>query len=172
MAALNASAPAFALPDLGGRIHKLEEYRGQLVLLDFWSAECPWSVRADRELAKWPADLLAASVLLRLAMNADESIDAIRTESERRFQGTVLLDPDRKVTDAYGAGFTPEFFLLDRKGTVRYHGALDDATFRHPAATRPYLEDALRALLSGRAPDPGETPGYGCAIVRWNIEGK
>jgi peroxiredoxin len=169
MVALTAPAPAFSLPDLTGRIHKLEAYRGQLVLLYFWSAVCPWSERADREIAKWPSSLASAAVILRLAMNADEGVDIVRGEAAKRFQGIVLFDSDRIVTDAYGTQLTPEFFLLDSEGRMRYHGALDDATFRRRIPTRPYLENALRALLKGGIPDPADAPPYGCAIVRWKI---
>ncbi len=169
MAAVNAPAPAFSLPDLSGRLHTLGEYRGQAVLLYFWSAACPWSQRADRVMGNWPSELASSALVLRLAMNADESVDAIRLEAAKRFRGIVLLDPDRTVTDQYGAQLTPEFFLLDREGVLRYHGALDDATFRQPAPTRAYLENELRALLAGGNPDPAETPAYGCAVVRWII---
>jgi hypothetical protein len=150
-------------------MHTLEDYLGRIVLLFFWSGSCPWSVRADREIAKWPAGLAAGAVILRLAMNADEPVDGLRRESAKRFEGILLLDSDRKTTDAYGALVTPEFFVLDRGGLVRYHGAFDDATFRRQAPTRPYAEDALRALRAGGNPDPAETPAYGCAIVRWKI---
>ncbi|MGD0805986.1 MAG: redoxin domain-containing protein, partial [Anaerolineales bacterium] len=85
MVALTAPAPSFSLPDLTGRIHKLEAYRGQLVLLYFWSAVCPWSERADREIAKWPSSLASAAVILRLAMNADEGVDLVRGEAAKRF---------------------------------------------------------------------------------------
>jgi peroxiredoxin len=169
MAALNSPAPTFSLPDLSGRMHPLGEYLGRIGLLYFWSANCPWSVRADREIAKWPADLTAKAVILRVAMNADEPPDALRREAANRFEGILLLDSDRKMTDVYGAQATPEFFLLDTIGRVRYHGALDDATFRQPAPARPSLQNALRALLAGGNPDPAETPAYGCAIVRWKI---
>ena len=169
MAALGAPAPEFSLPDLSGRLHRLMDYRGQRTLICFWSAACPWSERADREMGKWPPELASAAGLLRVAMNADESIGDIRREAAKRFEGIVLLDPDRKMTDAYGAQLTPEFFLLDGGGMLRYHGALDDATFRQPVPNRPYLEHALRALLASGNPAPAETPGYGCAIVRWKI---
>jgi peroxiredoxin len=169
MVALNSPAPAFTLPDLSSRIHRLEEYLGRIVLLDFWSGTCPWSVRADREIAKWPAGLASGVVILRLAMNADEPVEALRQTAADRYEGILLLDSDRKTTNLYGVLVTPEFFLLDRAGLVRYHGAFDDTTFRQPAPTRPYVEDALRTLLDGGNPDPVEAPAYGCAIVRWKI---
>jgi peroxiredoxin len=169
MVAINSLAPAFSLPGLDGRTRRLEKYRGQLVALCFWSANCPWSARVDRALGKWPAELATSVVILRVAMNADETAEEIRRQERERFRDILVLDSDRKVTDAYGAQITPEFFLLDRVGLVRYHGAFDDTTFRQRTPTRPYLENALRALLAGRAPDPAETPAYGCAIVRWKI---
>jgi hypothetical protein len=169
MVAVNSPASTFALPDLSGRIHRLEEYLGRIVLLDFWSGICPWSVRADREIAKWPAELVTGAVVLRLAMNADEPVEALRREAAVWPAGIVLLDSDRNTTDLYGVVVTPEFFLLDRAGLVRYHGAFDDSSFRQPIPTRPYLENALRAVMAGRDPDPAEAPVYGCAIVRWKI---
>jgi peroxiredoxin len=169
MVALNSPAPVFSLPDLDGIAHRLEEYRGQFVVLFFWSANCPWSARVDRELGQWPAELATAAVILRVAMNADETVEEIRRRARDRFSGILLLDSDRKTTEEYGALVTPEFFLLDREGILRYHGAFDDTTFRQRTPTRPYLENALRALLAGCAPDPAETPPYGCAIVRWKV---
>lgn len=169
MAALNAPVPPIALPDLSGRIRTLEEFRSRIVLLCFWSAVCPWSERADREIAKWPSELASGAVFLRVAMNADEPLEILRREALQRFEEILLLDSERKATDIYGAQATPEFFLLDRAGSLRYHGAFDDATFRQPVPTRPYVENALRAILAGGNPDPPETPAYGCAIVRWKI---
>jgi hypothetical protein len=57
-------------------------------------------------------------------------------------------------------------FVVDRDGILRYRGAVDDITFRQRQATRFFLREAVEALLAGRQPDVGETPAYGCAIVR------
>ena len=43
----NSPAPDFTLSDLTGKPHTLSAYRDQVVILNFWSAECPWAVRAD-----------------------------------------------------------------------------------------------------------------------------
>jgi hypothetical protein len=78
----------------------------------------------------------------------------------------VLLDEDHAVADLYGAATTPHFFVVDAEGVLRYAGALDDVTFRQKTPTRQFLAEAVAALLEGRLPDPAQTPGYGCAIVR------
>ena len=69
---LNQPAPGFTLPDLDGRIHMLSDYRGQIVIVNFWSAECPHSERFDTDitarLAEWGADV----ALLSIASNANE----------------------------------------------------------------------------------------------------
>src|SRR5512141_2137995 len=49
---LNAPAPDFLLSDLDGQPHRLSDYRGQVVAVIFWSAECGWSEQADSELRK------------------------------------------------------------------------------------------------------------------------
>jgi peroxiredoxin len=167
MVALNAPAPDFSLPDPYGAAHRLFDRRGRIVLLCIWSARCPWSKRIDQALDGWPAALTAAVDLFRLAVNAGEPPEELLAALPQKFPGILLLDADRAVADLYGAQVTPEFFLIDREGLLRYHGACDDATFRLRVPNRLYLADALSALLSGNAPAPAETPAYGCAIERW-----
>ena len=69
---LNQPAPEFTLPDLDGRIHMLSDYRGRIVIVNFWSAECPHSERVDADittcLAQWGDDV----TLLSIASNANE----------------------------------------------------------------------------------------------------
>ena len=71
---LNQPAPDFELPDLQGKLHKLSDYRGQIVIVNFWSAECPHSERTDRStmacLVKWGEEV----VMLSIAANRNESI--------------------------------------------------------------------------------------------------
>jgi hypothetical protein len=81
----------------------------------------------------------------------------------------VLRDQEHIVADSYGAQTTPHFFVIDRDGVLRYMGALDDTTFRKREPEKPYLAEAVRAVLAGKLPDPRETPGYGCTIVRHQI---
>lgn len=159
-------APAFSLPDLKGNEHALGDYRGQVVVINFWSAECPWTERADQEilpmLKKWGEQV----VLLAIAANANEPVELLGKVASERGLPVVLRDEDQRIADLYEAKTTPHLFVVDPQGVLRYQGALNDVTFRQREPTRPYLRDALRAVLAGREPDPAETPSYGCTLVR------
>ncbi|HLO17762.1 MAG TPA: redoxin domain-containing protein [Anaerolineales bacterium] len=163
---LNQSAPDFELPDLQGKFHKLSNYRGKIVIMNFWSAECPHSERTDRYLLdlleKWNKE----AVLLSIAANRNESIQMVEEVSKARRIPKILIDAEHIIADLYEAVTTPHVFVIDRDCILRYRGAVDDITFRQRKATRFFLEEAVEALLAGRLPKLGETPAYGCAIVR------
>jgi peroxiredoxin len=157
-------APRFCLQDLEGRRQALEDLLGRRVVLNFWSAECPWARRADPVVAA--AARGAGVEVWTIACCAGEPLDDIRREASARRLGTVLLDPDQSVVDAYDARATPHVFVIDEHGILRYQGAPDDTGFGFTSPTVDYLSSALRALAEGRDPDPAETPARGCAIVR------
>lgn len=163
---LNQPAPDFELVDLDGKLHKLSDYRGRIVIVNFWSAECPHSERADRStmacLVQWGSDV----ELLSIAANRSESAQMVEEAAKTRRLPRVLLDAENAVADLYEAQITPHVFVVDREGILRYRGAVDDVTFRQRKATRFYLEQAVEALLDGRVPELQETPAYGCTIVR------
>ena len=155
-------APNFQLNDLEGRLVSLRDYLGRLVLINFWSAECPWAERADRVLAEW-MDQVA---LLSIASNANEPPYQLREVAQSRDLPILLLDPHQGVADQYGAITTPHCFLIDEAGMLRYQGAFDDVTFRQRTPTRNYVLEAIEALRSGFSISISETPAYGCTIVR------
>ncbi|HET6821804.1 MAG TPA: redoxin domain-containing protein [Anaerolineales bacterium] len=163
---LNESAPDFELPDLQGIPHSLSDFRGKIVIINFWSAECPHSERTDRYLLPLLENWDGEVVLLPVASNRNESVQMVREAAEARRVPQVLIDSEHIVADLYGALTTPHVFVLDREGILRYRGAVDDITFRHRVATRFFLRDAVQALLDRQLPPLRETPAYGCTIVR------
>jgi peroxiredoxin len=164
---INQPAPDFELPDQHGKLHKLSDHRGKIVIVNFWSAECPHSERTDRWIAARLASEWAGEVdLISIAANRDESAQRVEEVSTARGIPTVLIDVGHVVADRYEAIATPHIFVLDRKGILRYRGAVDDVAFRQHEATRFYLKEAVAALLENRLPEMTETPAYGCALVR------
>ena len=163
---LDQPAPEFTLPDLDGRIHMLSDYRGRIVIVNFWSAECPHAKRADLALTATLENWGGAVALLPVAANANETEALIASAARSRGLPLVLRDADHAVADRYAAQTTPHSFLIDRQGYLRYRGAVDDVSLRQREPTRFYLGEAVEALLSGRTPDPSETRPFGCIIVR------
>jgi hypothetical protein len=164
---LNQPAPEFTLPDLDGRIHMLSDYRGRIVIVNFWSAECPHSERFDTDitacLAGWGPDV----VLLSVASNANEPDGMSAAVARQRGILVVLRDAGQLVAGRYGALTTPHAFLIDRQGILRYRGAVDDASLRQREPTRFYLQEAVEALLADQFPKLTEVQPFGCTIVRY-----
>jgi peroxiredoxin len=166
LAVLNRKiAPGFTLPDLEGKLISLEDYRGQIVVLNFWSAECPWAERADKEISAMLEDWGGKVTILSIASNANEPIKMLNKAAEERGISLVLHDSDQQIARMYDAQFTPQIFVLDAKGIVRYQGAFDDVTFRQPNPTRNFLREAVDALLDRKQPDIDQVPAYGCTVV-------
>jgi peroxiredoxin len=159
-------APLFQLPDLKGKPHSLKEMLGRILVLTFWSAECDWCERVDRELLTTLETWNELASVWWIAANANESRQLIRRVAAQRHLPMLLLDRRQKVADLYGAQTTPHFFVIDRLGTLAYQGAWDDVTFRQRAPTRVYVPRVIEALLENRLPPVTETPPYGCVLVR------
>jgi peroxiredoxin len=163
---LNRPAPDFELRDINGHTRRLSNYRGRIVIVNFWSAECPHSERTDRLmlacLAQWGADV----VMLPVAANRSESAQTITETANSRHLPTVLVDAENLVTNLYDPQTTPHVFVVDRDGILRYRGAVDDVTFRQRTARRFYLEEVVEALRTGRRVELTEMPVFGCAIVQ------
>lgn len=166
MVSINAQATEFELPDLQGNLHKLSDFYGKIVILNFWSVECPHSERTDQLLLNLLGQWNGEVVLLSIAANRNESIQQIKEASKARGIPIVLIDVEHIVADLYEAVTTPHIFVIDRRGILRYRGAVDDVTFRQRKPTRFFLNEAVDALLEGGLPVLSATPAYGCTIVR------
>ena len=163
---LHQPAPDFELPDLQGRLHRLCDMRGKIVLINFWSAECPHSARTDRLILDLLEEWKGEVKLLSIAANQNESVQLVEEVAKARRIPKILIDEQHLVADKFDAMTTPHVFVLDQAGILRYRGAVDNVTFRRREASQFFLRDAVTALLQGRVPESSETPAYGCTIVR------
>jgi protein-disulfide isomerase len=82
--------------------------------------------------------------------------------------GPFLHDADQAAAQAYGATATPEVFVVDRDGVVRYHGA-PDADHDDPTQNAAWIRDALDDVLAGRQVRRPQTSPAGCSI-KWRVE--
>jgi len=163
---LNELVPDFELQDLHGESRKLSDYRGRIIIVNFWSCECPHSERADGLILEYLKEWGGEVELLSIAANQNESAQSVEEAARSRGIPTVLIDAGHVVADLFEAVTTPHVFVVDKDGVLRYRGAVDDVTFRHRTASRFYLKEAVDSLLEGQSPTLTETPAYGCTIVR------
>lgn len=86
-----------------------------------------------------------------VAINANrkpsEQLDKMKERATaKQFPFAYLVDETQEVANAYGANFTPEFFVLNEERRVVYIGAMDDKTDKRQVSTR-YVELAIEAAL-------------------------
>lgn len=160
-------APDFTLKDLNGQQHSLEDYRGKVVIVSFISTECPVVNAYLERIKAIAADYKARNVVfLGINSNSAEPMSAMREQAAKNnLTFTILKDEGNRVADAYGASFTPEVYLIDVAGRLRYHGRIDNAP-EVRRVTRHDLRQALDELLAGKAVSTPETKAFGCVIKR------
>jgi peroxiredoxin len=165
---VNRPAPDFSLPLVGGGRLALYELRGSVVVIHFWSAECPWSRRADLVLVYRQMMWERRNVrTVGVACNVNEPESEIKYEADlRRVKYPIVMDALQETTLAYRVQNTPHFVVLDPRGILRYSGALDDGSATHRLPKTRFLDLAIDAVLKDQAPNPAVTRTYGSALVR------
>lgn len=163
----------FTLKDVTtGRPVSLYDFRGnKAVVLAFLGNDCPVAGLYAPRLAELSKTYRGEGVVfLGINANAHETADQVATYvKEHGLNFPVLKDEGNVVADSALVERTCEVVVLDGLATVRYRGAVDDQYgpgTRKPAATHPYLLDALKEVLTGGRVEVKGTPVVGCLLDR------
>jgi peroxiredoxin len=112
--------PALSLKDLDGRMHALGDYRGQVVLINFWATWCE-PCRDEMPSIRALRDTLASQPFAVLVVNHGESPVRVRDFlAKEKLDLVALLDPSRAAAKAWRVRVLPGSFLVDADGRVRY----------------------------------------------------
>lgn len=95
---------------------------------------------------------------------ADSFENMARRAIEKHYVFPYLYDESQEVGRSYGAERTPELFIFDATGKLRYHGAPDDNYEEEDAVKQSYAREALDAILAGKDVALAETRPVGCTI--------
>jgi cytochrome c biogenesis protein CcmG/thiol:disulfide interchange protein DsbE len=136
-------AADFSLQDLDGRTVRLEDLRGDPIVINFWATYCPPCIE-EHPLLVAAAEHYAGRVHFLGVVYQDDPALIRRFVAQLGAWGPTLLDPDGKVAIAYGVYGPPETFFIDRGGLIadKVIGAVNG---RH-------LRDTLERLLAEPAP--------------------
>jgi len=115
-----SGAPDFTLPSLDGPNLRLQEQRGQVVMINFWATWCgPCRVEMPHLARLY--DKYRGSGFTVLAVNIDEDpYKAASLAKQLGMRFPVLLDKEKKVSRLYDLSTMPSTILVDREGRVRY----------------------------------------------------
>jgi peroxiredoxin len=166
------TAPSFELPDTEGNRHTLADGTAKATVVVFTCNHCPYALAWHERIASVARDYADRGVRF-LAINSN---DAARypADSYEAMQQRVqnedwplpyLHDASQDVARGFGAKTTPDVFVLDSEGRLRYRGA-PDADYSDPSQDAAWLREALDDLLAGREPSRPETDPVGCS-VKW-----
>ncbi len=115
-----ATAPDFTLKGADGRNLRLQEQRGQVVLVNFWASWCGPCKQEMPHLGRL-YDKYKSSGFTLLAVNIDDDAGhGLATAVKWGLKFPVLLDSQKAVTRLYDLGAMPSTVLIDRDGRVRY----------------------------------------------------
>jgi peroxiredoxin len=166
--AIGAMAPDFQLTTIDGKAFSLSSAAKdhKAVVLMFISTQCPYSNAYNGQM-KDLANALASKGVLFAGINSNKSEDAAAAVAHAKAHGhtfPIMKDPSNKVADMYDARRTPEVYVIDSQGKLRYHGRITE-NHEDPASS-PDLKNALDSFLAGKPIARTETKAFGCTIKR------
>jgi len=161
-----SKAPDFTLRDLSGNPVKYSSLKGDITVVTFVATKCPISNDYNTRMNALYKDYSGKGVkFVFINSNSTEPAAEVEQHAKANFSFTVYKDPDNIVADMFGAQVTPEVFVFDKDGILRYHGAIDDSRNESKVTTKS-LRAALDAMLSGQAVTTAQTKAFGCTIKR------
>lgn len=170
-------APAFSLRDTSGKEVALADFRGRTVVLEWVNPMCPfvrkhYTSQNMQSLQK----RATASGVVWLAIQStnpghsdyhDPAKLAAHLKGAGASPSAVLMDDDGRVGRLYGARTTPQMFVIDATGVLRYAGAIDDRRSANPEdipGARNHVAAALDDMKAGRTVSVATSVPYGCSV--------
>ncbi|HHJ35093.1 MAG TPA: TlpA family protein disulfide reductase [Gammaproteobacteria bacterium] len=131
------SAVDFELQDMDEENRKLSDYKGKVILLNFWATWCPPCVREMPSMERLRQQV-GTEAFEVIAVNQMEDIDEVfaftgQLEIDPGFK--ILFDSDSQISQAYHVRGLPTTYLIDKKGNIRYR-AVGGREFNHPEVVK------------------------------------
>ncbi len=176
-------APAFELKDQHGTTHKLSDYEGKIVVLEWFNESCPFCLGA------WGGGLLPKLLDDLDTIETDVVYLAVNSTANRPEQEVLkggkeflkelkvnipmLMDYSGEVGHLYGAKTTPHMFVIDTEGVLVYQGALsDDKRFKKGKKAKTHVLRAVNQIVAGKEVLPSFIKPWGCSVKYANDNGK
>jgi peroxiredoxin len=176
-ASVGQPAPAFTATDTNNNVHKLSDFKGKFVVLEWTNRDCPFTQKhyqsgnmehLQHEWTKrgvvWLTVVSSAPGEQGYVIGGEENA---YLEQMKAAPTAVLLDPNGQLGHLYDAKTTPHMFVIDRKGLLIYDGAIDDRASTDVsdiAGAKNYVVQALQEAMAGKPVTVTTSRPYGCAV--------
>jgi hypothetical protein len=175
--AVGQKAPDFVAVDTAGKQHRLSDFAGKFVVLEWTNPGCPF-VRKHYGSGNMPATQKAATEkgVVWLAINSTEraASDYLKPAALEAWMKehsaaptAVLMDEDGVIGRAYAARTTPHLYIIDPKGVLVYAGGIDSIASSRTEDIKTvtnYVNQALGEAFGGKPISAATTRPYGCSI--------
>jgi peroxiredoxin len=175
--AVGGAAPDFSVTDSKGKAQSVSQYKGKTVVLEWFNPECPFVKKhyGGGNMQKLQEEYTGKGVVwLTIDSSAEgkegnlSPANAEKQITEWKMKSTaLLLDPDGKAGQTYGAKNTPHMFIINPEGKLIYAGAIDSKASPNPAdipTSTNYVKVALDESMGGKAVTTATTKPYGCSV--------
>jgi peroxiredoxin len=170
-------APEFTLTDSNGTSHKLSDFKGKFVVLEWLNHGCPFVKKHydSNNMQMLQKEFTGQDVVwLSIVSSAPgkqghmSAEDTNKTKAEKGAAPTaILLDENGTIGKLYNAKVTPEMFIVNPEGLLIYAGAIDDKKSTDPddvKTSKNYVSQALNEALKGKPVTETTTSAYGCSV--------
>lgn len=170
-------APDFTGTDSHGQTHKLTDYRGKFVVLEWHNNGCPFTKKhyESGNMQKLQQEWTSKGVVwLTVISSSPGSQGYVTADQENEYlqkmhavPTAAILDPKGDIGHLYGAKTTPHMFVINPQGQVIYNGAIDDKATTDLSdvnGANNYVSDALQEAMSGKTVAVATTRPYGCSV--------
>ena len=170
---LGETIPGFSLPATDGKTYSNADFAANATVVMFWCNHCPYVIPNQQRVIDMQREFASQGVKFAAicannsASHPEDSFENMKKRAEQMgYNFPYLHDDSQEVAKEFGAQRTPEVFLFDSDGKLRYHGRIDDNYDDASRARSHDLRNAIAAVLAGQDPDPAETGAVGCTI-KW-----
>ena len=175
-ATVGQAAPDFTAVDALGKTHKLSDFKGKQVVLEWTNPGCPFVVKHySGNMQALQTEFTAKGVVWlsinSTATNATDYLPPAKLtawKTEKKSVATaMLMDESGKIGQLYSAKTTPHMYIVSPQGVLVYAGAIDSVPSARvddiKTATN-YIRQGLNEALGGKAISTASTRAYGCSI--------
>ena len=175
-ATVGQAAPDFTAIDALGKSHKLSDFKGKHVVLEWTNPGCPFVVKHySGNMQALQSEFVAKGVVWlsinSTATNASDYLAPARLmawKTEKKAAPTaMLMDESGKIGQLYSAKTTPHMYIINPQGMLVYAGAIDSVPSARvddiKTATN-YIRQGLNEALGGKPISTSSTRAYGCSV--------